>query len=168
MSNTINLLLEDKTQHIVVEPDKSVIGALETNKNEFSSKFTIVDAAICNCSELYLVFNQYGSYTTSICPVDVEKFIKIDTISSGEFFCISTKKFNVLVVDCEGCIENFLIDNMGYLDNLELIIFEKDNLSNCNYNNVYHILSENNFVKHDAIELIDPEGFQQVWIRKKL
>lgn len=164
VSNTINLLLKDKTQHVVIEPDKSVIQALTINRNQYNSKYTIVNCAISNYPELYLVNNEYGTYVSP--NPNNDKNTKIDTISSYDFFTKYPLKFNVLIVDCEGCIENFLIDNIKYLNNLELIIFEKDNLLQCDYSHVYQVLKDNKFYKHDCILLNDDEGFQQVWIKK--
>jgi hypothetical protein len=116
---------------------------------------------------LYLIPDEFGSYATA--DLTSAAAVQIETISSADFFRLYELKFNVLIVDCEGCLEKFLIDNMEYLHNLELIIFEKDNPEHCNYYNIYCILKKNNFIKYDSIILGgDLDGFQQVWIKKKL
>ena len=163
VSNTINLLLDNKTQHIVIEPDKSVIGALNRNKRAFRSEFIIVDKAISN-SDLFLNPDKLGSNTTTIKQASS---IDIETITAHDFFEEFPLEFNVLIVDCEGCFENFIIENFIYLNKLELIIFEKDGeFDKGNYDNVYKILEAANFIKCEIIELGDPEGFKQVWIKK--
>jgi FkbM family methyltransferase len=160
VSNTINLLLNDRTKHVVVEPDLTVIDALKQNRKIFNSSFSIVNRPISNDKNLYFVLNDIGSYVTSGKPK--EKSIKIKTISSKTFFKKYPFKFNVLVVDCEGCLEKILDENLFLLKQLELIIFERDNETKCDYEKIYEILFNNNFLQAD--QLLD--NFQQVWIKK--
>jgi FkbM family methyltransferase len=159
VSNTINLLLNNRSNHVVVEPDLQVIPALKKNREIFDSQFSIVDRPISNSKNLYFVLNDIGSYVTE---KKQQKSIKIKTISSKKFFTKYPLKFNVLVVDCEGCLQNFLEENLFQLKQLELIIFEMDNVKYCNYTKIYQMLEINNFMQYD--QLLD--NFQQVWIKK--
>ena len=162
VSNTINLLLNNKKNHVVVEPDKDVLDALVKNKELFNSQFSIVTKPISNHKYLYFVHNELGSFTTPIKPK--EKSIKIKTISSEKFFEKYLLKFNVLVADCEGCLENFLQENLALLGDVELIIFKKDNEKHCDYKKIYKLLIKNKFLCVE--KLLD--NFQQVWIKKRL
>ncbi len=164
VSNTINLLLNNKTNHVVVEPDKTIIPSLKLNKKIFNSKFKICDKAISNTKNLYYINQGIGSYTTNKIPNDKSiNYKKIKTISSHDFFKKYPLKFNVLIVDCEGCLLEFLNENLFLLDQIELIIFEKDWDTRINYSKVYKILTKNNFIKEFQIF---KTGFQQVWIKK--
>ena len=62
------------------------------------------------------------------------------------------KKFNVLVADCEGFLEQFFDDNPELYDELELLIYERDNNEggsrrNCNYNKIEKTLVNKGFKK---------------------
>jgi len=105
------------------------------------------------------MLNNIGSYVTE---KKLKDSIKIKTISSKKFFTKYPLKFNVLIVDCEGCLEKFLEENLLLLKYLELIIFEMDNVRYCNYKKIYQMLEINNFLQYD--QLLD--NFQQVWIKK--
>ena len=46
-------------------------------------------------------------------------------------------KFNVLVADCEGYLEEFFDQNPELYNNLRLVILEEDYKEKCNYNKIY-------------------------------
>lgn len=70
-------------------------------------------------------------------------------------------KFTALVVDCEGCLENFLSDNKDILNDIRIIIFEKDYEHKCNYDNIIKELINNNFK-----EVLS--GFHSVYIKNNI
>lgn len=107
------------------------------------------------------MLNDIGSYVTE---KKLKDTIKIKTISSKQFFIKYPLKFTALIVDCEGCLEKFLEENLFLLKYLELIIFEMDNVQYCNYKKIYQMLEQNNFLQYDQLL----NNFQQIWIKKKL
>ena len=54
-------------------------------------------------------------------------------------------KFNILIADCEGCLEVFFDENPTFINDLRLIIFEADYPKKCNYNKIIKTLISNNF-----------------------
>ena len=69
-------------------------------------------------------------------------------------------KFNVFVADCEGCLEVFFDENISFLKDLRLIMFEEDYPDKCNYEKIRRLLLQHNF---KAILT----GFQNVYIKKR-
>jgi hypothetical protein len=68
-------------------------------------------------------------------------------------------QFDTLVVDCEGCLEKFIDENITYLPNFKLITFEEDSHLECNYEKIKQILVVNGFT------CIRPGG-HSVWTRQ--
>ena len=54
-------------------------------------------------------------------------------------------KFNLLVADCEGCLDVFFKENEELLSSLRLIIFEADKPNICNYDTVLYYLNKYNY-----------------------
>jgi len=181
VSITINLLLDKdhKSKHVVIEPDSNVNDVLVRNRNTFGTEFIICNKAISTIPLIFIA-NELGSYTKPQLPApelvsseldssELGSPIKIDTISPDDFFHIYPF-FNVLVVDCEGCLGQFLEECIQYLQAVELIIFEKDNEGKCDYRHIYEILISNHFKQADKIipghnPSSTDMGFQQVWIK---
>jgi FkbM family methyltransferase len=181
VSCTINILLDSqyKNKHVVIEPDSSVLKKLFKNKKNTGSKFTVVKTPINN-NEIFFYKNNesmgLGNFTgdnkTNIDNSEFEK-IKINNITHNDFFNKFKQKFNVLVADCEGCLCDFFNQNEKILSQLEMIIFELDNESICNYDNIYNLFNKYNFILIDSIDIknYNPDDsfvivkFQQVWIK---
>jgi FkbM family methyltransferase len=170
VSLTINSRLAKKNNHVVIEPNKTVIPALEFNKKAFGAKFHICTEVISNKSLKYVITdNQLGNYTVENININDENNQHpdlINTISYDEFIKKYNLNFNVLVADCEGCLEQFFCENEQILDQLDLILFEKDNIDRCNYGNIFELFRKHNFVFRDG--LINNTNnyenyFQQVW-----
>lgn len=56
-------------------------------------------------------------------------------------------KFNVLVADCEGFLQQFFDENPEFYDNLRLVIFEADYPEKCNYGKIVTKLKEKKLYK---------------------
>lgn len=184
VSCTINSLLKNKKDHVVIEPDLSVINALKKNKNTMKSQFQICNSPISN-TPLFFIKNNLGSYTTRDVVKQSLKLnystqfhnltskivgTPISSITYQEFQKKYPIDFDVLVVDCEGCLESFFKENSFILDQVKLIIFEKDNEKKCNYNYIFILLESKGFVQVDGIlkksknkVSFDKSCFQQVW-----
>uniref|UniRef100_A0A6C0JIK4 Methyltransferase FkbM domain-containing protein n=1 Tax=viral metagenome TaxID=1070528 RepID=A0A6C0JIK4_9ZZZZ len=124
VSNVINHKLNNKTHHVVIEPDSIVIPALTKNKQQF--QYYIENSYISNKNKK-IVGDGYGKMM-----IDSDE--TNNKITYSEFKEKYPLKFNVIVADCEGCLPEFL-DIMGDdLNNIKKIIFEADQPDMCDYN----------------------------------
>ena len=156
VSCIINSKLNDKNNQVVVEPDSRVWNALEKNKKINCCEFNIVKGFISNKKlDLINLDHYYGGYgATSI----ENNNTKIPSYTLDEIKSKYNLNFNVLFVDCEGFLEQFLNENPDILDNLRLIIFEEDYPDKCDYKKIKIKLQNKNFK-----QLLD--GFHNVWIK---
>jgi len=135
VSNVINHKLNNKTNHVVVEPDSLVIPALTKNKNIY--QYNIENSYISNKNKK-LTGSGYG-----------EKMIYSEEpnnkLTYSDFKQKYPLKFNVIVADCEGCLCEFL-DIMGDdLNNINKIIFEKKKQGMCDYKEIKKKLESKGF-----------------------
>lgn len=124
VSITINKILKNKKDHVAVEPEAKVWNALEKNRNRHYCEFQICKGAISN-KPLKMNeggYNGFANFTSDAETNDIPLF-KISDFNID---------FNVLVVDCEGALENFYNENKDLFNNLRLILYEKDGID-CNY-----------------------------------
>lgn len=152
VSYVINSILDNSKNLIVVEPDNTVWDALENNKRINNCNFNIIKGIISN-ENGNLVKHGYGT------RVDLKnkEGILVNNFSLNEIkLKYNIKNFTVLVVDCEGCFENFIKENETILDELRLILIEYDMPKFCNYENVENILSKKGFK-------CTVKGFHNVW-----
>ena len=133
VSAIINKKLSNTRAHVVVEPDSDVWEALERNKKNSKSDFHIVKGLISN-KKLSLQKDGYG--TRQI--LDESSNLPIFTFNQIQLMV--DKPFTALVVDCEGCIEQFLNENTEILQTLRIILLEEDFPNNCNYPAVKKLL----------------------------
>ena len=156
VSCTINNILNNKQNQVVVEPDDRVWNALEDNRHRNNCDFHIVKGFISNKNlDLTNMDAWYGGYGATFIVNDDTTISSytLDEIKDKYKLC-----FNVLVADCEGFLEEFFDENPTFYDNLRLIIFEADYPDKCNYNKIKSTLQEKGFTKK-------VEGHQNVWIR---
>jgi FkbM family methyltransferase len=159
VSCRINYKLNNKYNQVVVEPDSRVWEALEKNKKNNNCDFTIVKGFISNKKlDLINLDGTWNGYASTYIENDNTK---IPSYTLEEIMLKYIKKFNVLVADCEGCLELFFDENPDFYDNLRLIIFEEDYPNKCNYNKIKNKLIEKKFNKI-------VEGHQNVWIKSTL
>ncbi len=150
VSCVINKILDNKTNQVVIEPDKTVWDALYKNKINNDCKFHIVNGFLSNV-KLSIKEDGYGTSGYKDESSDVPNFT-LDQINS-----LYNIDFNVLVIDCEGCICQFLDENGSILEKIELILLEADQSKLCNYKEIYNILENYGFKKVYSIL------HQQVW-----
>lgn len=134
LSNSLNL--------VAVEPDDTVWDALEQNMKRNNCNFNIVKGVISNKKKSL----EKDGYSTR------QKNNSSSTLPNFTLDEIQQKynlKFDTLVADCEGCLEEFFNENPILYDQLKLIILEHDFPDKTNY----EILT-NNLKKHgfDYIE----------------
>ena len=123
VSCLINKLIDNPKNHLVVEPDHSVIKALQDNRDRSGSQFSIFEGAI---SRTPLKFRQGGYGSTTGLVGD-----EIQTLSMEEVCSVYDIEPDVLVADCEGAIESFVFEND--MSRFKMIFLEKDGAANCNY-----------------------------------
>ena len=159
VSITINKILTNKNNQVVVEPDDRVWEALEINKINNNCSFNIVNGFISkkklSLTNLKKCHNGYGSTFV---------YNSKSNIPIYSFEYIKTKynlKFNVLVADCEGFLETFFDENPCIYDNLRMIIYEADYPEKCNYVKIEQTLYKNNFILTYNI------GKHYVWHKNK-
>jgi len=132
--------LKNKKLHLVVEPDKSVIVALDKNIRNNSMECDVFNGVI-SLNKQGIVQSGLGTFTYNY------KDNEYDNGSDIEFNSLYSleldTKFNTIVVDCEGCFIQFFKENMNYiLENITTIIIEIDRIK---HNEILNILVNNNF-----------------------
>lgn len=140
ISCLINQKLNNKNNQVSVEPDNRVWDALENNKKLNNCNFNIVKGFISN-KKLNLTNLQYTYGST----YEEDNNSNIDCFTLDEIQKKYNIKFNVLVADCEGYLEEFFNQNPGLYNDLRLVILEEDYKEKCNYNKLYDELKNNNF-----------------------
>jgi len=147
VSTVIQKNLANKKNHVVVEPDTTIITALKKNKSLHDSEFKIFQGIISD-NKTGLVVEKNGYGTTIIESKENKKPKNSETIISltyQEFLKRYPLPFNVLVVDCEGCFESVLKSIGEHIQHFRLILLEKDMPNLCDYKKVHHHLIGNGF-----------------------
>lgn len=154
VSCVINSKLKKKTNQVSVEPDERVWDALEKNRDRNACEFHIVKG--------FLSSKKLGLTNTDVCHGGYastyieQKDTQIPSYTLNEIQEKYNLRFNVLVADCEGFLEQFFEENPKFYDSLRLIIFEADYPEKCNYKKIRMTLAKRGFKK-----LL--EGHQNVW-----
>ena len=158
VSTIINKKLKIKKNQVVIEPDPTVLQALEINKKNHGCEFQIETGVVSNKKQS-LVQDGYG--TRLLDNVDTANEGDVKSMTYRELKNKYNLKFNTLVVDCEGCFLNVLESIGDDITEIEKIILEKDQAHLCDYNKIEDILKKNNFTK-----IID--AFHSVYIRNNV
>ena len=157
VSSVINNKLENPRNHVVLEPDKTVLTALRTNKKTHKAKFRILNGVISE-KLLSLAQDGYASQT-------VEVKLKKDSVKTYTIDEIEKKydlKFDTLVADCEGCLCDFFEENKEFVEKqLKNVMYESDVPEKCDYEKIASILKSAGFNK--AID-----GFVSFWKKRDL
>jgi hypothetical protein len=80
---------------------------------------------------------------------------KLDTMTYQELKNITGLNFNVLVVDCEGCICKIIEEFPEILYDIKMILIEKDQ-EHCDYKKLFNYFYKNNFklIKDDVHSIL--------------
>ena len=159
--------------HVAVEPDSSVIEALEINKKNNNGKFHIFNGIVSSHGyELKFIdtkfdFAEYGTYTVKTENPTIKN---ISLSNLQKFYNI---EFDCLVADCEGFMYDFVNENNWFLKQLKLIIYEQDGTPWVDmipkYKKLDEILNKNNFklihtIPHPKYK--NNPRFHNVWIKE--
>jgi FkbM family methyltransferase len=155
---SVSCIISQKTKKSVcVEPDDRVWEILEYNKKINNCNFNIVKGFISKKKLSLFDKHTYEGYGTSSKLDDNSNIpnYSLDEIKDK----YNIKKFNVLILDCEGFMEQFIDENIELLNDLRMIMFEADQPHRCNYNKIRNILLNNNFIP-------EIQGFQNIYFKK--
>jgi hypothetical protein len=137
-----NNILNNPINHVVVEPDKRVLNALNMNRSKHNSYFFIFDGIISKEKKYSLTnlndCNGYGAMSME----DEKSTIPILPFEKIQNFVL--KPFTCLIADCEGFLETFLFENIEIMKHLRMVTFEKDGVT-CDYDRIVKLLIENGF-----------------------
>jgi len=161
VSCVINRLIDDKTQHVAVEPDPVVLGALKQNRDAHGCQFHIVDGVITPCNMYLSTFyhlNQECAYGNFSQPVGRPAYANVKNFTLDEIKQKYNIEFNCLVADCEGFLEQFLKENPDFVNGIDTAIVEYDGPERCNYDYVKKV-----FVDSGLRCVV--EGVHAVWTR---
>ena len=140
---SVSCIISDKTKRCVsVEPDERVWNALTKNKINNNCNFEIVKGFISN-KKMKLEYDKNDDYSTSSCVVDESDIPSYTLEEIKEKYNIDN--FNVLIIDAEGFMEQFLNENINILNDLRLIMYEADQPHKCDHKKIEKILYDNNF-----------------------
>ena len=158
VSCMINSLLADPTQHVAVDPAREVLSALMRNRESHGAQFHVVTGVISKVPMAITQTEEFKDYSTFTVPSDTPN---IQSFTLDEIQNQYGIRFNCLVADCEGFLEQFFRENPEILDQLDTVIFEADLWQRCNYNYVRWLLDTHGFKMVDYLA----GGFQSVWTR---
>ena len=140
--------IKNKKLHLVVEPDKSVMVALNKNIRNNSMECKVFNGIISKKKQSikHLGLATF-TYNYKDNESDIKSDIKSDIESDIEFKSLNSlelgTRFNTLVVDCEGCFVQFFKENINYiLENITTIVIEADRI---NHYEIFNILHNNDF-----------------------
>jgi FkbM family methyltransferase len=154
VASKINQKLYNKKAHVVIEPDTSIISALKLNLKNHSCECSVFNGII---SKTPMFFEAQGLASRTRCQPCSSESTLTQTKTLQQLIEETGLQFNTLVVDCEGCLEKFINENITYLPKFKLITFEEDFHLECNYNKIKQILGANRFT------CIRPGG-HSVWV----
>ncbi len=151
VSCTIAKKLKNPKNLVSVEPDQRAYSALLRNREKNNLDFQIFHGFI---SSVPLSLRENSVWTYSV--PDASSTIPRCTLE--ELQKNTGCKFNVLVADCEGFLQQFYQENPDFFNQIRLIIFERDGVERTNYP-----MFEFAIATHGLCPLIG--GFNSVWKR---
>lgn len=149
VSCIINKKLTNKKNQVSVEPDSTVWDALEKNIERNNCSIQVHKGFVSKKTRHLL---PYGYAATSV----VSDSSTIPSASVEDIESMYNVKFDTLVADCEGFLEEFFDEHPHLYDQLTTVIFEADYPQKCNYDKLRQTLKEHRFR-----EIIT--GFQNVF-----
>ena len=155
VSCIINKKLSNPMNQVSVEPDERVHKALEENMIRNNCNFHIVKGFISRTPMKLSTYDGFlGGYATYSTKVENST---IPSYTIEEIEAKYNLKFNTLVADCEGFLEQFFDENPHLYDQINLMLIEKDRDDTCNYSKILDNLKSHGFV------CLESPGWQEVW-----
>ena len=175
VSCVISEILDDPTQHVAVEPDNSVLEALEYNKRINGAKFRIFEGVVSKRKyELGFIdpkfeFHEYGTYTKESDNPTVQSKTLEDLEDTYNV------RFDCIVADCEGFFCTFVDENKERVKNMRVIIYEQDGIPWSDYMKKYNDLDNTltsmgfnrvHTIPHPKYE--NNPHFHNVWVKDNI
>jgi len=172
VSCVISEVLDDPTRHVAVEPDSSVLDALEKNRDANGGKFHIFNGVVSEFGYTLGFIDpkfehaEYGTFTTKTNKPT------IDTISLTKLQDTFNLKFDYVVADCEGFLYDFILENEWFLEQINGIIYEQDGIPwkdmISKYKEIDKVLESHGFklvhtIPHPVYE--NNPRFHNVWVK---
>lgn len=173
VSCVISEVLDDPTQHVIVEPDQSVIEALRKNRDANGGKFHIFEGVVSKKGyELAFIdpkfdLHEYGTYTKESSTPSI-KNVSLEKLS--EMYNI---EFDCMVADCEGFFCDFVEENPEAIKNMRVLIYEQDGIPWPKFMEKYKTLDETltsygfkriHTIPHPKYE--NNKHFHNVWVKE--
>lgn len=130
---------------VSLDPDKDAINVCKENMKRQNVNFECLWGTLSRKSLYFVKENKtdYG-YTNSFSSSNIPHFSIKDIENKYSL------KFNTLVIDCEGCMEQIFRD--FDTSQFKKVIYERDNEERCDYMFIDYILKYNGLVKVDDID----------------
>jgi FkbM family methyltransferase len=162
-SIVISNILNDPSNHVVVESDPSIAKKLEHNRDINNLKFQIEVGAISNKKMIQ------NKWNTEVLGTDTipKGWKEIPTITLKNLYNKYNINFDTIVADCEGCLFPILRENLWILPQIKTIIIEND----FDKKEFEKFLKENGFGSkycRDGTKIpkaFDKKCFYQVWTK---
>lgn len=152
VSCVINFKLNNKRNHFVVEPDKTVIDTLNKNRDIHNAEFIIYNGTVSKSPKQ---FENYGIASRTTSPIN-DEYNVVQNITVDKIESTFNLNFTCLVADCEGYICQFILDFPELFDKINTILIEEDGKDVCNYEYVSNFFKTKGFYKIK-------DGFHPVW-----
>jgi FkbM family methyltransferase len=137
----ISCFLKDSNQLVTLETDPKTAEKLKNNRDVNHFQFNIENSALFAESDTRLLLQKENSWDTLVSDKMLSDHNKVKTITFHELEKKYNKKFDTMVVDCEGSLYYIFQDFPDILNDITTIIMEND----------YHNLSHKNFVNEFMI-----------------
>jgi len=155
VSCVINQKLQQRENHVVVEPDLTVHEALLLNRKTHGASFSVWPGIVSK-RQLFLNAMGFSTYCSDISNAYPVAFCSPSDLQVKT----GIPQFTHLVADCEGGLLFFWEDFPEFFDNLQGIYFELDNNGPTiiSYETFIQFLESKGFVQ-------EKQGKRQFWIR---
>jgi FkbM family methyltransferase len=156
VSVVINRKLRNPLNHVAVDPDERIWGALERNRKVNGCKFRILKGVISRNPVKLAELDECAGYGTTSVHTMEQTTVKSYTLEEVQE--LTGLKFTALVADCEGFLGTFFEENPWLYDQLNTVLYEQD----CDWKCDYHLIAKN-LREHGLSCLWD--GSHLVWKR---
>lgn len=151
----INYIINNKANHIVIEPSPLELDILVQNRDNNNLGFQIENSAISDKKLYSLGWRTYDKYINGSIPINV--------ITFSELYKKYNIKFTTLIIDNEGNFPNMLKAFPDILDDIRLLIIEHDFNSQNDLIYFYEKMKDNNFIMVDKFLKIYKYGPGMSW-----
>lgn len=154
-SCVINYILENKKNHVVVEPSPTELPILRENRDMNNFEFKIENSAI---SDVPLFSRGWCTF-----PTKVPHSTNVNVITFDDIKDKYNLNFNVLIIDNEGNFTNMLRAFPDIMSNIKMLIIEHDFNSAKDIQYFYETMRDNNMILSDKYLKIDEYGPGSRW-----